>query len=216
MLGNRPKTLISRRFLLRFLTSQLLATLHPKIKPSKPQICLKMPSWTPQEGPRRAQDSPRWAQDGPKTGRGTTTKSCKILFGALLGPSWATSGLQAPNLPQDAFLDPPRRAKNPPRGGGIIDGGTPFFDLHLSRPLGTDLRPILSPSWAHFGPILGPSWAILGLSWAILGLSWPILGPSWTIFGPSWAILGHLGPVFGPSWAIVGPSVFHTVTRSIT
>ena len=79
---------------LRFLTSQLLATLHPKIKPSKPQICLKMPSWTPQEGPRRAQDSPRWAQDGPKKVRRATGKSPKIIPGALLGPSWGTSGLQ--------------------------------------------------------------------------------------------------------------------------
>ena len=50
----------SSGFLL-FLTSQLLATLHPRSKLSKPKICLKMPSWTPQEGPRRAQDSPRWA-----------------------------------------------------------------------------------------------------------------------------------------------------------
>ena len=70
---------------LLFLTSQLLATLHHRSKPSKPKIRLKMPSRTPQEGPRRAQDSPRWAQDGPKKGRGTTGKSCKILFGALLG-----------------------------------------------------------------------------------------------------------------------------------
>ena len=46
--------------LLMFLTSQLWATLHPKIKPSKPELCLKMASWTPQAGPRRAQDSPRW------------------------------------------------------------------------------------------------------------------------------------------------------------
>ena len=79
---------------LRFLASQLLATLHPRSKPSKPKICLKMPSWTPREGPRRAQDGPRWAQDGPKKVRHTTTKSCKIIPGALLGPSWATSGLQ--------------------------------------------------------------------------------------------------------------------------
>ena len=76
-----------------FLASQLWATLHPKIKPSKPQICLKMPSWTPQEGPRRAQDSPRWAQDGPKKGRRTTAKSPKIIPGALLGPSWGHLGL---------------------------------------------------------------------------------------------------------------------------
>ena len=72
----------------RFLTSQLLATLHPKIKPSKPQIRLKMPSWTPQEGPRRAQDSPRWAQDGPKKGCHATARAPKIIPGALLGPSW--------------------------------------------------------------------------------------------------------------------------------
>ena len=79
---------------LMFLASQLLATLHPRSKPSKPKICLKMPSWTPRERPRRAQDGPRWVQDGPKKGRGTTAKSGKIIPGALLGPSWATSGLQ--------------------------------------------------------------------------------------------------------------------------
>ena len=61
------KTMISQLFLM-FLRSQLLATLHPKIRPSKPKMCLKMPSGTPQNGPRRAQDSPRWAQDGPKKG----------------------------------------------------------------------------------------------------------------------------------------------------
>ena len=77
-----------------FLASQLWATLHPKIKPSKPKLCLKMASWTPQEGPKRAQDSPRWAQDGPKEGRRTTGKSRKIILEALLGPSWAASGLQ--------------------------------------------------------------------------------------------------------------------------
>ena len=70
-----------------FLTSQLWATLHPKIKPSKPKLCLKMASWTPQEGPRRAQDSPRWGQDGPKKGRRVPSKSRKIIPEALLGPS---------------------------------------------------------------------------------------------------------------------------------
>ena len=77
-----------------FFTSQLSATLHPKIKPSKPNICLKEPSWTSQEGPRRAQGSPRWAQGGPKEGRHTTGKSGKIILEALLGPSWAASALQ--------------------------------------------------------------------------------------------------------------------------
>ena len=62
------------------MTSQLLATLHPRSKPSKPKICLKMPSRTPQEGPRRAQDSPRWAQDGPEKGRRTKIKSRKIFL----------------------------------------------------------------------------------------------------------------------------------------
>ena len=70
----------------------LLAADHAHDSPSKPMICLKRPSWTPQEGPRRAQDSPRWAQDGPKTGRHATAKSSKILFGALLGPSWGQLG----------------------------------------------------------------------------------------------------------------------------
>ena len=85
-----------------FLKNQLLATLHSKIKPSRPKICLKMPSGTPQEGPRRAQDSPRWAQDGPKKGRRATTQAPKIIPGARLGPSWGHLGLNVglftPNL----------------------------------------------------------------------------------------------------------------------
>ena len=74
------------------MTFQLLATLHPRRKPSKPKICRKMPSWTPQEGPRRAQDSPRWAQKG-------TTNNDKIMqdtfwspLGAIVGPSWVSLG----------------------------------------------------------------------------------------------------------------------------
>ena len=70
-----------------------MATLHPKIKSSKPNICLKVPSWTPRQGPRRAQDSPRWAQDGPKKGRRRTIQTPKIIPGALLGPSWGHLGL---------------------------------------------------------------------------------------------------------------------------
>ena len=72
--------------------SCLLATYHARRSPSKPKICLKRPSWTPQEGPRRPQDSPRWAQDGPKKRRRTTAKSCKICSGAFLGPSWGQLG----------------------------------------------------------------------------------------------------------------------------
>ena len=109
------------------MTSQLLATLHPKIKPSKPQICLKMPSWTPQEGPRRAQDSPRWAQDGPETGRRTTGKSRKIIPGALLGPSWGqlrpTWGQLGPSKPilkptchPSCFLQALKTTGRPPKG----------------------------------------------------------------------------------------------------
>ena len=67
------------------LTSQLSATLHPKIKPSKPRICLKMPSCTPQEGPRRTQDSPRWAQGGLKKVRGNDLSS-QDNSGGPLGP----------------------------------------------------------------------------------------------------------------------------------
>ena len=88
-------------------TSQLLATLHPKIKPSKPKLCLKMASWTLQEGPKRAQDSPRWAQDGPKEGRRTTSKSRKIILEALLGPSWGQL------WPSWAQLGPPQRILKP-------------------------------------------------------------------------------------------------------
>ena len=114
-------------------------------------------------------------------------------LGGVLAPSWGP-------------YRPPRRPKNRPQGGGIIDTVTPFFDFHLGRPLGTDLRPILSPSWAHLGLILGPSWAILGSSWAILGPFWAILGSSWAILGLSWAILGPSWVILGPSWAILGPS----------
>ena len=60
----------------------------------KPRICLKMPPWTPKKGPRR----PTMAQDGPKMGsgrgRGTSMKPRILIPGALLGLSWATSGLQ--------------------------------------------------------------------------------------------------------------------------
>ena len=77
--------------------------MDPKIKPSKPKICLKMPSWTPQDGPRRPQGSPRRAQDGPKEGRRTTAKSCKIIPGALVGPSrgqlWPLRAQLGPSKP---------------------------------------------------------------------------------------------------------------------
>ena len=90
-----------------FLQSHLLATDHAHRSPSKPKICLKRPSWTPQEGPRRAQDSPRWAQDGPKTGRQSTGKSSKILFGALLGPPWGQLGpLRSQLGPSKPILKP--------------------------------------------------------------------------------------------------------------
>ena len=46
------------------LASQIWAALHPKIKPSKPKLCLKMASWTPKKG----QGGPKIAQDGPKMG----------------------------------------------------------------------------------------------------------------------------------------------------
>ena len=75
-----------------FLQSCLLATHHARRDPSKPKICLKRPSWTPQEGPRRPQDSPRWAQDGPRKWRPSTGKSCKICSGASLDPSWGQLG----------------------------------------------------------------------------------------------------------------------------
>ena len=62
---------------LMFLTSQLWATLRPKIKPSKPKLCLKMASWSPRRGPRgpkmgpkTAQDGSEAAQDGPRTHQG--------------------------------------------------------------------------------------------------------------------------------------------------
>ena len=64
-----------------------LARKHAPQSPPKPKTCLKMPSWTPPEGPRRAQDSPRWGQDGPKKARRVPSKSRKIIPGTLLGPS---------------------------------------------------------------------------------------------------------------------------------
>ena len=73
---------------MRCLASQLLATLHPRSRPSKPKISLKMPPPGPQEGPRRAQDSPKWAQDVPKKGRRTSAQTPKIMLEALFGPSW--------------------------------------------------------------------------------------------------------------------------------
>ena len=75
-----------------FLQSHLLASEHANRSPSEPKICLKMPPWSPREGPRRAQESPRGGQDGPKTLRRTTGNPRKIIFGAVLGPSWGQLG----------------------------------------------------------------------------------------------------------------------------
>ena len=60
-----------------FLTSQLLATLHPKIRPSKPKICLKMPSGTPKKG----HAGPKIAQDVPQRGAAhTMSKPCILIL----------------------------------------------------------------------------------------------------------------------------------------
>ena len=92
-------------YLCWFLQSCLHATYHARRSPSKPKICLKRPSWTPQEGPRRPQDSPKWSQDGPRKRRRTTTKSCKICFGAFSGPSWGQLGpLRAQLGPSEPIL----------------------------------------------------------------------------------------------------------------
>ena len=78
-----------------------------------------------------------------------------------------------------------------------------FFGFRLQEPRKTDFGPILGPSWALLGPILGPSWACLGLpelSWAHLG---PILAPSWASSGLSGPILGPCSPYVDclrPSW----------------
>ena len=54
-----------------------------------------------------------------------------------------------------------------------------------------------SPSGAHLGAVLEPSWAVLEASWAVLGPSWAVLGRPWGPLGPSWAglggLVGHLG-----------------------
>ena len=133
---------------------RLLATLHPKIKPSKPNICLKVPSWTPREGPRRAQDSPRWAQDGPKKGRRTTARAPKIIPGGSLG---LTLGHLRPSKnygfynvfdifqfssPSDLKLPPTCKLPEP----SLVD-----MKLELA---------LLMPSWAQLGqfkPILKPT-----------------------------------------------------------
>ena len=66
--GNLPREICKNHWFslgfLKFCTSQPFATLHPQLKPSKPKTCLQMPSWTPQEWPRRA----KMAQDEPKMG----------------------------------------------------------------------------------------------------------------------------------------------------
>ena len=117
--------------------SCLLATYHARRSPSKPKICLKRPSWTPQEGPRRPQDSPRWAQDGPKKRRRTTTKSCKICFGAFSGPSWGQLG------PLRAQLGPSKPILKP--------------RCHPNRFLGT-LKTTTRPPNGHFASFLVVSW----------------------------------------------------------
>ena len=64
------------------------------------------------------------------------------------------------------------------------------------------ILPILtssSPTWYHFGAILGHLGPILAPFWVILGPFSARLGPLWRL---SWAILGSLGAVLGPCWAI--------------
>ena len=61
-----------------------------------------------------------------------------------------------------------------------------------------------SPSWAHFGAVLGPSWAVLGAFWAVLEPFWSFLVPSWGLLGQSWGRLGGLLGCLGTSEARKG------------
>ena len=73
------------------------------------------------------------------------------------------------------------------------------FDV--GKPWKSDLEPLRTP----LGPLLGPSWAHLG---AILGRSWALLGPSW---GRLAANLGHLGAILRSSSGL--PSTSQRETR---
>ena len=68
-----------------------------------------------------------------------------------------------------------------------------LLGIYILRPLGTDFKPLLGPSWAHLGAMLGH----LGPSWGHLG---PILGHLGPILGHLGLVLGHLGP----SWSHLG------------
>ena len=80
------------------------------------------------------------------------------------------------------------------------------------------LGAILVPSWAIWGPTVGPPWGYLGQSWAILGNWKPKIAntcqnhvflhafghprtPPTARYQESW---GHLGPILGPIGATVG------------
>ena len=100
-----------------FLTFQLLATLHPQSKPTKPKICFKMASWTPREGPRRAKDSPRWAQEGLKMAPKWHHTG---LEEPMITPRWHNKPKDGPSWPQNGLKmaqDGPKMASYWPRDG---------------------------------------------------------------------------------------------------
>ena len=85
-----------------------------------------------------------------------------------------------------------------------IDPGWAFFGFLLQEPLKTDFGPILGPSWAHLGPILG-----------LFGAPWAILGSSWAHFRLTWALLGHLGVIWPATWVSIGAMLGHLVTNEV-
>ena len=59
-------------------------------------------------------------------------------------------------------------------------------------------RANMIPSWAHLGPILGPSWPYLGASWGQGGAKMGFLGRLLGCVAAFWAPLGPSGGILGP------------------
>ena len=100
-----------------------------------------------------------------------------------------------------------------------------FFGTILGSLLGSIWGPFWAPRWvsggrgqgqdkgktrvrqgSDLGPIMAPSWADIG---AILGQSTPLVSPSWGDFGPCWPCSADLGPTLGRSGVDLGPSRAH-------
>ena len=96
---------------------------------------------------------------------------------------------------------PPRGLLIPPARTPQLRPGSPLAAILPSTEAGLRTEhsrrlpsAVWDLSWAHLGPVLGPSWAVLGASGAVFRPSWAVLGLSWGPLRPSW---GGLGGLFG-------------------